>query len=110
MVGGVRRDGERLARRALLLLAPLVALIGVLAAMLPGPVLAGDTAAIVAVTVPLLASLAAAAFALTVLVTLVFRAAAPTRAGSRDRIDLLPHWLEIDLPHRPEQPRAPGRR
>lgn len=61
VVAGVPGDATWPARPVLMLLGPVSVVIGVLAAMLPAPILTGDTAAIAAVAVPLLASLAAAA-------------------------------------------------
>lgn len=102
------------ARRARALLATVLSavliVIGVLAALLPGPILAGDTATVVALTVPLLASLTAAAFAMTALVQLLLPTPARVRLAPDRREDLLAHWLQTDPPHCPEQPRAPGRR
>ncbi len=91
-------------------LSAVLIVIGALAAMLPGPVLAGDTATVVALTVPLLASLTAAAFAMTALVQLLLPAPVRARRAADRREDLLAHWLHTNPPHCPEQPRAPGRR
>lgn len=110
VVAGVPGDATWPARSVLMLLGPVSVVIGVLAAMLPAPILTGDTAAIAAVMVPLLASLAAAALAVSYLVGLVVRPLAAPRTGPKERRDVPPHWLRIDLPHRPERPRAPGRR
>ncbi len=97
-----------------MLLAPLVAvsvaLVGMLASMLPAPFLAGDPAALVAVTIPLVLAFCAATFGMRLLAGLWLRLQHPARTGPDDHPDLLPRWLEIDPPHRPEQPRAPGRR
>lgn len=114
VVGRVRTDATGLARRARALLATVTSaaliLIGVLAAMLPGPILAGDTATVVALTLPLLASLTAAAFAMTALVRLLLPAPVRASRAPDRREDLLAHWLQAIPPHCPEQPRAPGRR